>query len=135
MSDTKGLKIETMRSFLGRARGLGTAHTGFHFWWAQRLTSLALVPLTVWFVFAMARLAGAPYAEVRAWIGDPIHATLMLAVIATTFPHLHLGVQTVAEDYIHTGPIRMGVILTVKAASGLLALAATIAVLKLAVAG
>lgn len=135
MPDAKGLKIETMRSYLGRARGMGAAHSGFHVWWVQRLTSVALVPLTLWFVFSLVQLTGAPYCDVRAWAGSTVHATLLLALIAATFQHMHLGVQTVAEDYIHADVLRTTLILSVKAASALLALAATIAVLKLAIAG
>ncbi len=135
MADAKGLKIEIMRSYLGRARGLGASHAGFHHWWVQRLTSLALVPLTLWFVWSLVHLAGVPYPEVRAWAGSPVNATLLLALIAATFEHMHLGVQTVAEDYIHTDAVRLTLVLTVKAASALLALAAAIAVLKLAITG
>jgi len=135
MADVKGLKIDTMRSYLGRARGLGAAHAGFHHWWMQRLTSLALLPLTLWFVWSLVHLNGVPYAAVRAWAGGPVHATLLLALIAATFQHMHLGVQAVAEDYIHTKPIQLTVVVAVKAASALLALAAAIAVLKLAIVG
>ena len=135
MADTKDLKIDIMRSYLGRARGLGSAGGGFAHWWMQRLTSLALLPLTLWFVFSLAHLAGAPYAVVRAWVAGPVHATLLLALIAATFEHMHLGVQVVAEDYIHTHSIQLTVVLAVKAASLLLALAAAIAVLKLAIVG
>ncbi len=135
MSASKGLKIDIMRSYLGRARGLGSAHAGFHHWRMQRLTSLALIPLTLWFVFSLVHLTGAPYAAVRAWAGSTVNATLLLALIAATFEHLHLGVQSVAEDYIHTDLVRVTVILGVKAASALLALAGAIAVLKLAIAG
>jgi succinate dehydrogenase / fumarate reductase membrane anchor subunit len=135
MADAKSLKIDTMRSYLGRARGLGSANAGFHLWWMQRLTSIALLPLTLWFVWSLAHLAGAPLAVVRAWAGGAVHATLLLALIAVTFQHMHLGVQVVAEDYIHTEWIQRTVVLGVKAASALLALAATIAVLKLAIAG
>jgi succinate dehydrogenase / fumarate reductase, membrane anchor subunit len=135
MADAKGLKIDTMRTFLGRARGLGSAHDGFHHWWMQRLTSISLLPLTLWFVWSVAHLAGAPYAAVRAWAAGPVHATLLLTLLAVTFHHMHLGVQVVAEDYIHTDVIRMVVVLGVKAASLLLALAGAIAVLKLAIVG
>ncbi len=135
MPDPKGLKIETMRSTLSRARGLGAANTGVQEWWMQRLTSLALIPLTLWFVFSLVQLTGAPYAVVHAWAGTPIHATLLLALIAITFQHMRMGVQTIAEDYIHGTTVRLTLTLAVKAASLLLALAATIAVLKLAIAG
>jgi succinate dehydrogenase / fumarate reductase membrane anchor subunit len=133
MADAKGLKIDTMRSYLGRARGLGAGNAGFHLWWMQRLTSLALLPLTLWFVWSLAHLAGAPYEAARAWAGGLVHAALLLALIAAAFTHMHLGVQVVAEDYIHTAWIQKTVILGVKAASAMLALAATIAVLRLAI--
>ncbi len=135
MTNAKGLKIDIMRSYLGRARGLGSANAGFHHWWVQRLTSLALIPLTLWFVFSLVHLTGAPYATVRAWAGSTVNATLLLALIAATFEHMHLGVQTVAEDYIHSDAVRLTLILAVKGASALLALAGAIAVLKLAIAG
>jgi succinate dehydrogenase / fumarate reductase membrane anchor subunit len=93
------------------------------------------VPLTLWFVFSLVSFAGAPYAEVRAWAGHPVTATLLLAVILTTFHHMHLGVQTVAEDYIHTDAIRLVVVLGVKALALLLGLASFMAVLKLAFTG
>ena len=132
MADAKGLKIDTMRSYLGRARGLGAAKGGFHHWWMQRLTSLALLPLTLWFVWSLTHLAGASYATAHAWAGRPINDILLLALIAATFEHMHLGVQVVAEDYIHTKWIQSTVVVAVKAASALLALAAFVAVLKLA---
>src|SRR3954452_20154752 len=135
MAGAKGLKVDTMRSYLGRARGLGSAKSGFHHWWAQRLTSIALIPLSLWFIFALVSFAGAPYAEVRAWAANPVNATLLLAVIVATFHHMHLGIQTVAEDYIHTDSIRMVVVLAVKGSSFVLGLAAGIAVLKLAITG
>jgi succinate dehydrogenase / fumarate reductase membrane anchor subunit len=135
MAEANKLNIDTMRSFLGRARGLGSVNDGFKFWWMQRLTSLAMLPLALWFVFSVAHLAGAPYAEVRAWASGPIHATLLLALIAVVFEHMHLGIQVVAEDYMHTDWIRTTLIIVVKAASLLLAFAATIAVLKLAITG
>ena len=135
MAHANDLRIRVMRSFLGRARGLGSSKSGFHHWWLQRVTSLALIPLTIWFVWSVVHLVGLPYPAMRAWAAHPVTATLLLALIATTFEHMHLGVQVVAEDYIPTDTFRMVVTLGVKAASGLLALAASIAVLKLAIAG
>ena len=132
MADAKGLKIDTMRSYLGRARGLGASKSGVHHWWMQRLTSLALLPLTLWFVWSLTHLAGLPYATAHAGAGRPINVILLLALIAATFEHMHLGVGVVAEDYIHTKWIQSTVVVAVKAASALLALAAFVAVLKLA---
>jgi succinate dehydrogenase / fumarate reductase membrane anchor subunit len=132
MSD---LKIEMRRSFLGRARGFGSSNTGFTFWWMQRLTSIAMLPLTPWLVFNIASLAGKPVSAVEAWAGHPLNATLLIATLLVAFHHMHMGIQVVAEDYVHTDISRMILILFVKAASFLLCLAGIVAVLRMAVAG
>lgn len=85
------MAIEVMRSQLGRARGTGAAHSGVHHWYAERITSIALVPLTLWFIFAVLRLVGAPHEAVVEWAGHPVNATLLLALIAITFHHMQLS--------------------------------------------
>ena len=47
------------------------------------------------------RLVGAPQEVVVEWAGHPVNATLLLALIAITFHHMHLGLQVVYEDYIN----------------------------------
>jgi hypothetical protein len=61
---------KSLRSPLGRARGLGSAKDGTHHWWAQRVTAIALVPLVLWFVVSAIGLAGASHAAALAWIGQ-----------------------------------------------------------------
>jgi succinate dehydrogenase / fumarate reductase membrane anchor subunit len=124
-----------MRSGLGRARGLGSAKTGTAHWFAERVSSAALVPLTLWFILAIFRLAGAPRVAVGAWLSSPFNAALMLALVLITFQHGAMGLQVVMEDYIHAEKTRLGAILAMKAASAILALMAVIAVLKLAIGG
>ena len=124
-----------MRSGLGRARGLGSARSGTAHWWAERVTSVALVPLTLWFILAMFRLVGAPRGDVAAWAGRPVNATLMIALVLITFHHTQLGLQVVLEDYIHNEKTRLGAILAMKGGVALLAIASVVAVLKLALAG
>ena len=124
-----------MRSTLGRARGLGSAKSGTAHWWAERMTSVILVPLTLWFVLAIYRLAGVSAAEVAHWAANPINATLLLALIVVTFHHMALGLQVVIEDYIHSDMTRLVALMTMKAVTGLLALAGIIATLKLAIIG
>ena len=128
------MAFEVMRSQLGRARGTGAAHSGIHHWYAERITSIALVPLTLWFIFAVLRLVGAPQSAVVAWAGHPVNATLLLALIAITFHHMHLGLQVVYEDYIKAKPLQTIAILGTKALSLLLGLLASVAVLKMALA-
>ena len=135
MSDTKAPQVAIMRSMLGRARGLGAATSGTHHWWVQRATALALIPLSLWMVYSLIRLGGAPRAAVAAWASDPITATLLLATVAALFQHLWLGLQVVIEDYIHAERTRIAWLLVVKGIVSLLALAAAISVLKLAFTG
>jgi len=124
-------EIAIMRSELGRARGLGAAKSGLHHWWVQRLTAVALVPLSLWFVWSVFSLAGASHAAVMDWMASPLRIVLLLALIAATFRHMQLGLQTVIEDYVHGEGCRLGALLAMKAVSVLLAMAAVVSVLRL----
>ena len=120
-----------MRSPLGRARGLGSARAGATHWWVQRLTSLALVPLTLWFLCAMVRMLGATRDDVVSWMAGPLPIVLMLALVIATFHHLQAGLQVVIEDYVHQDWLRVGSILVMKAIALLLALACIVSTLRL----
>ncbi len=122
-----------LRSPLGRVRGLGSAKGGTHHWWLQRLTSIALLPLTIWFAFSAALLAGASYEDTVAWIGRPWNAVLLLATIALVFHHIASGIQVIVEDYANQEWTKMSSILAVKAICALLAIASALAVLRIAV--
>lgn len=112
-----------LRSPLGRARGLGSAKDGLHHWWVQRLTALALIPLTVWFVFSVVGLAHSDFETFRAWLGRPQNATLMVLFFAAALHHAHLGVQVVIEDYVASHGWRIGSVIAVKLACyGIMAL-------------
>ena len=121
-----------MRSKLGLVRGMGAAHAGWHHWHVERVTAIALVPLTVWFIVSVLGMLGADQPYVAAWAGRPLNAALLLALVAMTFQHMQLGLQVVYEDYIHTARLRSAVILATKGAALILGLMAAIAVLKLA---
>ena len=121
-----------MRSPLGRARGVGSGRSGVHHWWAERVTSIALVPLTIWFVISMIRMVGATQPGVAGWVGHPINAALLLALIVITFHHMQLGIQVVLEDYVPNPKRMMAFNLINKGVALMLGLIAAISVLKLA---
>jgi succinate dehydrogenase / fumarate reductase, membrane anchor subunit len=121
-----------LRSPLGRVRGMGSARSGTHHWWMQRVTSVALLPLTLWFVFSMITLAGASYLETLLWIAQPVNAVLMLVLIGLTFHHMAAGLQVVVEDYVRHEAKRIAFVLIIKAASLLMALACGFSVLRIA---
>jgi succinate dehydrogenase / fumarate reductase membrane anchor subunit len=125
----------SLRSPLGRVRGLGSAKEGVNHWWAQRLTALALIPLTVWFVISLLTVLGGDYAVVRAWVGSPVVAGLLILLIAATFYHAYLGLQVVIEDYVHSEAWKLFALLSVRGASWLLAILGVVSVLVLLLGG
>jgi len=124
-------RVDMLRSPLGRARGLGSARAGSHHWWVQRLTAVALVPLTLWFIWSAILLTGATQEAMVVWLSAPHRMVLMLALIVATFHHLQLGLQVVIEDYLHNDGSRLTAILAMKAVCGLAALACIVSVLRL----
>lgn len=123
----------TLRSPIGRARGLGSAKSGAGHFWQQRLTAIGLVPLLLWFVISVIGLAGADYATVKGWLGNPFNATLMLLVVLTAVWHAVLGVQVVVEDYVHTESSKWALLIGVRLLGAFVAVFATVSVLKVAV--
>jgi succinate dehydrogenase / fumarate reductase membrane anchor subunit len=132
---TPAPQVRVMRSQLGRARGLGAAKSGTATWWAERLTAVALVPLTLWFVLAALRLSGLPRAAVAHWAGNPINTALLVALVLVTFRHTQLGLQAVMEDYIHNERTRTLAIVALRGIVGLVTLIGVLATLKLAFSG
>ncbi len=132
MSDHAAPRVRVMRSYLGRARGLGAARTGAAHWWAQRVGSLALLPLTAWFVFTVMHLAPQGRAAALGYLHTPWNATLLLAFILVTFQHMQLGLQVVIEDYIH-GSARTLALLAMRGVIGLGGIACLLAAIRIAI--
>ncbi|NYD90405.1 succinate dehydrogenase, hydrophobic membrane anchor protein [Sphingomonas melonis] len=86
---------------IGRVRGLGSAKHGAHHWWRQRVTAGSNLFLTLWFVFAIARMPGYDYASVHSWLQNSWAAVPMMLLIVSVFYHFRLGLQVVIEDYQH----------------------------------
>jgi succinate dehydrogenase / fumarate reductase membrane anchor subunit len=124
--------IHIRRSQLGRARGLGAAKSGLHHWWAQRVTAVALLPLSLYFVASVLILSGASRAEMAGYMAEPWNAVLFLCLIAALFYHLALGLQVVIEDYVHNDALRLASLLGLKGLIVFCALASAVSVLKLA---
>lgn len=86
---------------MGRVLGRGSAGEGVQHWWVQRVTAVALVPLTIWFAWSLLSLPLQSYDEVRGWLGQPWVAVLSILLVVTLAWHSKLGVQVVIEDYVH----------------------------------
>ena len=90
----------SLRSPLGRVLGLGSAKDGSHHWWMQRVSAVALVLLSLWFLISLLTRGTLDYASVTAWMDHPVNATLLVLLVITVAYHSALGVQVVLEDYV-----------------------------------
>lgn len=124
----------SLRSPLGRVLGQGSAG-GSHHWWAQRVGSVALVPLGIWLVMALLHLHDLSHDTVRAWLAHPVHAVLMLLTILVVAHHSYIGLQVVIEDYVHTKGRKVATMLAVQFIHVLAAAAAVFAVLRVSLGG
>ena len=91
----------SMRTPLGRVRGLGSARSGTSHFWRQRLTAVANVPLVISFVVILISLLGRNHAAVVQILGSPPVAIIMLLFIISITYHMRLGMQVIIEDYVH----------------------------------
>ena len=93
----------SLRSTLRGVLGTGSAKDGTGHWWAQRVTAVALIPLTLWFFFSLLLLPALDYETVRVWLAQPISSLLAVLSIAVLTYHSYLGTTVIVEDYVHSG--------------------------------
>ena len=123
------------RTPLSRARGLGAAHHGVGAWISERVAAVALVPLTLWAVFGVLRIAAGDYGAAVAWIRDPLNAVLMALTIAIGFWHMHAGMRVVVEDYIQVTLNKSVLLILNLFVCGLAGVLAVFSILKVALGG
>jgi len=121
----------SLRSPLGKVLGAGSAKEGVHHWWLQRLTSIALVPLSVWFVVSLLSLPSFEHVTVITWMAQSWTALLLVLFIVTATWHSQLGLRVVVEDYVHGGAKTL-VLVLITFIHALVAAAGVFAVLKVA---
>lgn len=94
-------------SGLKKVRGLGSAKSGVHHWWLQRVTAAGNFALGLWFVVSLLLLPNLHHASVVAWIGQPLVAVPLMLLIFSAFWHARLGVQVLIEDYVHAEGLKL----------------------------
>ena len=127
--------MASYRTPLARARGLGAAKHGVTHWIGERVSAIALVPLTLWAAFGVLRLAAGDYGFAVAWIGDPLNATLMVLTLAISFWHMHAGLRVVVEDYIEVALTKSALLILNLFVCGLAGALAVFSILKVALGG
>jgi succinate dehydrogenase / fumarate reductase membrane anchor subunit len=129
-SDKRNLRTE-----LGRVRGLGSAKEGVRHWWAQRVSAIALIPLSLWFVAGIVFLIDVDRATAIQWLGSPVTLGLMSLFLIALVYHAVLGLQVVIEDYIHSHAAKLTLLLLIQFAGFAVAAAGIIAMLLITIYG
>lgn len=127
--------MDNYRTPLSRARGLGSAKHGVGAWIGERVAAIALVPLTLWGVFAVLRLAAGDYQFAVHWIAHPLNAVLMILLLGISFWHMCGGLRVVIEDYIHVALNKSALLLLNLFVCGLAGALSIFSILKVAFGG
>ncbi|HEU4659911.1 MAG TPA: succinate dehydrogenase, hydrophobic membrane anchor protein [Pseudolabrys sp.] len=127
------MKHQSTRSPLARAIGLGSARSGVEHWWAERVSAVALVPLTLWLITSLIAHSQSDYARFLSWMHNPGSVTAIILLLIALFHHTALGLQVIIEDYVHSG-LKFAAIAAVRLGCIALAVAGVISVLKIALA-
>jgi succinate dehydrogenase / fumarate reductase membrane anchor subunit len=120
-----------MRTPLGRVRGLGSAKSGTHDFWLQRLTAIAGVPLTLAGLALVISLTGRSYTAVKQILGSPLVAVLLMLFVIALVMHMKIGVQVVIEDYVHDKNQKLTLVMLNNFFAWAVGLACVFAVLKI----
>jgi len=125
-------KVKSLRSALGTARGLGTAKSGTEHWMLQRMTALALIPLTLYVLIGFFNNAvSGGYSGAMYWLQSPLAATFTILMLLAGLRHGVIGLQVVIEDYIHCEATKIGLQFVIQFIAASLAILGTLSVAKI----
>ena len=125
----------SMRTPLGKVRGLGSARSGTEHFWHQRLTAVANVPLILFLVFFCVAHVGSSQADMTAAIANPLVALMLVFTIISITWHMRLGMQVIIEDYVHSEGTKLAALLANTFFCAVVALVGLFAVLKISFGG
>jgi len=129
------MSAERLRTPLAKIEGLGSAKSGTQHFWHQRMTAVALVPLSVWFVASALAYVGAEQGAVAAYFAQPVNAVPMFLFILASTYHMSLGVQIIIEDYFHNEGQKIALLMLNRFAAWAIGAASAFALVKMALSG
>jgi succinate dehydrogenase / fumarate reductase membrane anchor subunit len=103
--------MSTAQTPLHKIQGMGSSHSGTGHFWRERVTAVALIPLSLWFLYVMLGLAGTSEVTALQFLAHPWNALLMGAFVSFSLYHAYLGLQVVIDDYIHTPGTKIALLL------------------------
>lgn len=94
--------VNSIKTWGKKVRYLGSAHSGVRAARTMHVTSIALIPLTVGFVWILlALLRRRNFDEVRDLLGQPLPMIVMLLFVGVGIAHMKIGMQSIIDDYVH----------------------------------
>ena len=106
--------MSSLQTPLHKVEGMGPSHSGTGHFWHERVTAVALIPLSLWFLYVMLGLAGTSEVTALQYLAHPVNAILMAAFIVFSLYHAALGLQVVIDDYVHTAGAKILLLLVVR---------------------
>ena len=128
------MRKQTRTSF-EREQDLGSTREGLGHWWIQRVTAIALIPLTLWLTASLIARARSDYGALIVWLRSPLSSMLMVLLLIALFYHMALGLRVIIEDYVHTNRIKVPAVVAINLGAIALAVAGIIATLRIAFGG
>jgi succinate dehydrogenase / fumarate reductase membrane anchor subunit len=119
---------------LHKVQGLGASHSGVKHFWRQRVSAVALIPLVLWFAFAVLRLVGGSMIDTLTFFQHPVHAVLMAIFMVIVLYHMTLGLRVVIDDYVPSAGGRITLLLLCQAFAIAVGAASIIALLRIVIA-
>ena len=106
--------MKTTQTPLHKVEGMGSSHSGTGHFWRERVTAVALIPLSLWFLYVMLGLAGTSEVTALQFLAHPWNAILMGAFVLFSLWHAYLGLQVVVDDYVHTAGMKIFLMLVIR---------------------
>jgi succinate dehydrogenase / fumarate reductase, membrane anchor subunit len=121
----------SLRTPLSIVTGRGSSKFGTEDYWMQRVTAVAMVPLTIFFLLLVICLVGAPWAKAHAVLSSPFVAIPLGAMVIAGIMHMRIGMQVIIEDYTPSDAWKILFVMLNTFFSALVAIATLWAVAKL----
>jgi succinate dehydrogenase / fumarate reductase, membrane anchor subunit len=115
-----------------RSRDLGANGHGTTHWWQQRVSAIALAPLSIWLVVGLAYVPIDDRPSMVHWIRGGVHALLLVALILAAAQHSYLGTRVIVEDYVSRFKVRAVTVVMLQFTHVVLAGAGVLSVLRIA---
>ena len=88
--------------------------SGLKHWWQQKLTAVAMLPLSVWLLLNLPKFLSLSYEKKVIWLNSIPNFIFLIFFLLIASYHMRLGLTVVVEDYIHNIRIKFFLLKTLE---------------------